>query len=149
MALTQSSVEERFDRIALVAQAGLQRWVSFVRPLPVVLVREEQRAALRALVNWYERVCVDEDYASTAPADGIEVLCAVCSSRARPVDDPLTIARGAVGLAGELVDYRRLLIDYRNLLQYSEGPPELLEDELLSQLEVATQSVFEFLDVPC
>ncbi len=143
----RSDLEERFERVAALAQAGLQRWASFVRPLPLVLVPEDQRVALRSLVNWYERVCVDESYEGSAPPEGLEVLGAFDGSHSRTADDPVKIAHGAVRLAEDLVDYRQLLGGYRHLLQDGERPREGVEETVLSQLEVATLLVSQLLEV--
>jgi hypothetical protein len=150
MALSPNSeAEAPLNRVAVLARAGVERWARFVRPLPLVAVLEEHRVALRQLVAWYERVCVDEGYVCSPPPVGLKALSAVASSDGPSQRDPIATARGAVRVASALVEYRRILDDYRHLTRDSENTELQLKESALCQLELAAQSVRRFLDSPC
>lgn len=137
---------ERFVRAARVAQAGLSRWARFVRPLPFATLHERDRPALRSLVGWYERVCVDEQYSSPPPRAGMEALLAQCQRNSRPVDNPALVARGAIRVAEELAEYRRLL-GYREQLRTGTSTEAKTEEISLTRLERVTQAACERLDL--
>jgi hypothetical protein len=149
-ALSQDCEQEAaLKRVALLARAGVERWARFVRPLPLVAVLEEHRVALRLLVAWYERVCVDDGYVCSPPPVGLEALAAIASSDGPSQRDPIATARGAVRVASALVDYRRILEEYRQLIRDGEDVELQLKVSVLCQLDLAAQSVRRFLDSPC
>ena len=68
---------------------------------------DEARTALRRLAAWYERICVDDMYKNSAPADGLDALAAgkrgSDSLRIRRV----VVAHWAIRVAQELARFRR------------------------------------------
>ena len=65
--------------------------------------------ALRGLSAWYERLCVDHEYAMPGPADGIEALHRSSQLITEPPSEVVITAWWAVRLAQEVVECRRLL----------------------------------------
>ncbi len=136
------------EQVAILARAGLERWARYVRLIPLVAVLEEHRQALRTLVNWYERVCSHDDFVDEVPTEGEGVLSDLGLSHLRSASDPFAVAQAAVRIAGELVDYRRRLVSYRRLVFEGEPFGELIRQQFLSQLEVASHCVSDFLETP-
>jgi len=96
------------ERVTMLAVAAMERWRRTVRALPWRAGSDEQRMALCGLSAWYERLCVDRQYAMAGPTDAIEALRSGQMLTARPSEE-LVIAWWAVHLAEEVVDCRRLL----------------------------------------
>jgi hypothetical protein len=113
---------------ATVALAAMRRQRSAVHALPS-LASKELRVSLRGLVAWYERLCIDREYATPAPAEGIDALPRVTLDAEAPSYEAVT-AWWAVRVAEEVVACRRLL--------GNENDVHGAEFEVaLSQLEIA------------
>ncbi len=138
---------DRFEKIGQIANAALTRWLRVVRLLSHPSVSGDCHDDLRALVSWYERVCVDDLFASPPPASGIRALDEVKHGpgATRTGEDVLLMARDAVAVAEELVDYRRLLEYRRQLGGVNQTEPQV-EELALMNLERATQSACDRLD---
>ena len=93
----------------MVAVAGMERWRRTVRALPLLAGSDERRVALRGLSAWYERLCVDGEYAMPGPADGIEALHHSAQVNTDPPTEEITTAWWAVRVAEEVVECRRIL----------------------------------------
>jgi hypothetical protein len=89
------------------AHSALQDWQWAVQGVASIAVSDEDRTALRGLVTWYERICVDDEYDSPAPADGLDALAA----HEHDADPPLLwrdlVFHWAVRVAQELAECRR------------------------------------------
>lgn len=136
---------DRFERVALIAVAGLGRWTRFVRPLPLLSLSDGQHRSLNTLVAWYERVCADERFANPPPTDALQALALLLPGLPPSSAETLVIARGAIRVAEELVDYRRLL-EYRRQLGGVNRANARVEEFALSSLEQTTQLACDRLD---
>ncbi|HXW80301.1 MAG TPA: hypothetical protein VEJ84_12425 [Acidimicrobiales bacterium] len=96
------------DGLESLALASIQRWRRIVTPLPLTAQSEDQEKKFRGLVAWYERVCADDRYSSAAPVEGIEALLAIPLGNTMH-DLFVSMAREAIRVAEELVNYRRLM----------------------------------------
>ena len=113
---------QAITRATHLATASLQQGRCAVQTLPRLVNPEELRVALLGLSAWFERVCTEGDYVSTAPADGIEAL--------HQIAHDVTVARWAVRVAEDVVQCRLLLRPKDTL-----GDIDL--DVVFAQLELA------------
>jgi hypothetical protein len=70
---------------------------------------EELRVALRGLSAWFERVCIDGDYVTTAPAEGIDALHHITQQSPDLSTGHATVAWWSVRVAEDIVKCRQLL----------------------------------------
>jgi hypothetical protein len=120
----------------MVAVAALERWRGTVRALHLRADSDELRVSLRGLVAWYERLCVDGEYATPAPAEGMMALPQIALLVVGSPSEEIVRAWWAVRLAEEVVACRQLL----------KCGGDTSEDDLgvaLSQLEVAMHGLLE------
>jgi len=97
------------DQATIVAVAAIERWRRTVRVLPLLVGSDELRLALRGLSAWFERVCVDADYVTEAPADGIEALHRITRLNTGTPAPEVLVAWWVVRVAHEVVKCRRRL----------------------------------------
>lgn len=97
------------ERTTMVAVAAMERWRRTVRALPLLVETDEFRVALSGLSAWYERLCVDDEYAMPGPSDGIDALQYTAQLITEPPSEALIAAWWAVRLAQEVVECRRFL----------------------------------------
>lgn len=122
-----------FEQTTTTAVAALQHWRHPVRSLPM-LGTGEHGIALRGLVAWYERVCVDERYANPPPADGLGALMLTEQERSAATAEGFLVAWWAIRVAEELVRCRQLAQEERGEAAVSVG---------LARLDVSLQTALE------
>lgn len=99
--------QRSFRRLNSIAAAALERWRQAVRSLPAIAA-SEHGTALRGLVSWYERLCVDERYSNPPPSEGLDALFLVEQERSSSTARVLVAARWAIRVAEELARCRQL-----------------------------------------
>lgn len=102
----RSDAINRLDHYTKVVVARMERVHPRVRSLPSLVSGEESRASLRRLVTWFERICVDDQYSSPAPEDGIRAMSRAAHPSTGLSGDDVASARWAVHLADEVADCR-------------------------------------------
>jgi len=125
------------ERATMVAVATMERWRRAVRGLPLLVSSDELRVALHGLSAWYERLCVDHEYAMPGPAAGVEALSR-CLHLAEPASEEVLVAWWAVRVAEEIVGCRRLLAG-------ADDTESIVLQLALSRLELAMYGVHEHL----
>jgi hypothetical protein len=90
-----------------IARSALEHWQWAVRGAPFTARSNEARTSLRGLAAWYKRICLDDNYDSPAPADGLNALAA----QEREPDQYLlrgaVVTHWSVRVAQELAEFRR------------------------------------------
>jgi hypothetical protein len=124
---------QSFEHLSQHAVVALERWRHWVRSL-TMLASGEHRVALRGLVAWYERLCVDGGYANPPPADGMDALFQTEQERSSATAQGLVGARWAIRVAEELANCRQLV---------SQGDDERAAAVGLSRLEIALHEALE------
>jgi hypothetical protein len=108
------SPDPTIEDSAAVALCALADWRWAVRGSPSESLSDHARTALLGLVAWYERICVDDQYDSPAPVEGLAVLTA----RERAPNSVLThrvvVTYWAVRVAQELAEFRRRRITFED-----------------------------------
>jgi hypothetical protein len=103
-----SEDDNTIESTLAVARSALERWRWAVRGTPFITDNsDDTQKALRGLVAWYERICVDDTYDSPAPSDGLEALATHQPGPESPLRRRYLICHWAVRVAEELADWHR------------------------------------------
>jgi len=97
------------ERASKAAVAAMDLSRHTVRVLPLLVGSDELRVSLRGLAAWYERLCLDGEYATPAPAECVEALPQIVQLMKGAPPDEVVNAWWAVRVAEEVVSCRRLL----------------------------------------
>jgi hypothetical protein len=126
----RTDLELAIERATVVAVAAMERWSRTVRALPLRVRSNELCLALRGLSAWYERLCVDDQYAMSGPADGIEALHRITHLTTELPTQEMLTAWWAVRVAEEVAECRRLVAS-------SDDADGIGLEVAMSRLEVA------------
>ena len=96
----------RFETTAALARSALEYWRHPVRRVLLAVSVDRDAVALRGLAAWYERLCVDVDYAQNAPDEGLDALVTLRSSFDAMVAHDLLVTYWAIRVAEELATCR-------------------------------------------
>lgn len=89
------------------AAAALREWTPFVDGMADWAGRDEHRAPIRGLIDWYVEVWSDEEWSEPPPMDGLDALADELSATTQGDRFArLGLARWAVRVAEELVRLR-------------------------------------------
>jgi hypothetical protein len=124
----QHTTEIDIDKDASVL---LGRWLPIVRAMPKLMGATQHKAAVRALIAWYEHVHSADDYCADPPIEGLDALVDELVDISVPPNDHAELANGrwAVRVAEELVLWRRCLRD--------DGPESVPIGPATDRLELA------------
>lgn len=127
---TQSDQAIALGRATMVAVAAIESQRRTMRVLPLLAGSDELRVPLHGLAAWYERLCIDADYATQAPAECIEAL--------RLIAQLVTgIPPYEVGAAWWVVRIAEEVVACRQLLGSGNDADSSRLEMALSQLEIA------------
>lgn len=121
------------DRTCAVARSAIESLREIVRSVLLATRTGDEGIALRGLATWYERMCVDPDYANPPPDGGIAELNGLSDLVRFKLR--LMVAYRAVRVADELSASRRRRFS-------SDSTPEELHT-VLARLELALHSLSE------
>jgi hypothetical protein len=93
------------DPSSTIARSALEHWRGSVRAALVTSPFEDGDAGLRRLAAWYERVCVDDEYAQPAPDEGVVALVKLLRRGGEPERNTL-ITHRAICVAQQLTSCR-------------------------------------------
>ncbi|GEM_PF-6555210 len=106
---SQSDRAIALGRATMVAVAAIESERRTMRVLPLLAASDELRVPLHALAAWYERLCIDTEYATPAPAEGIEALPLIAQLVTGTPRCEVRAAWWVVRVAEEVVVCRQLL----------------------------------------
>ncbi len=104
--LHTSENDRAVEKSSALARSALDHWKPAVRGIPFLDPSGETSAALSRLVDWYERICIDDLYNKPAPLACLDALIVIERSHS---SRRVVMTHWAVRVAQELVEYRREL----------------------------------------